>query len=133
VLDEPERRRELMRERNVVTRLLLVLYAVGTVVIAVPLAFALPGTGELASTTSGKVLAAALLALGLGALRASRDPWRDRLMVQVLIVFTGLSALAIAYRILFEGHALLPAGILLMLAVATPVVLVVFYPRPPAE
>ena len=120
-----------MSERDKVMRWLLVLYAAGTVVIAIPLVFAFPSSGELASTTSGKVLAAALLALGLGALRASRDPWRDRLMVQVLIVFTGLSALAIAYRVVFEGHPLLPAGFLLLLAVVTPVLLVVFYPRPP--
>jgi hypothetical protein len=117
-------------ERNKVMRLLLVAYAVATVAIAIPLAFALRGTGDLASTTSGKVLAAALLALGLGALRASREPWRDRLMVQVLIVFTGLSALAITYRVVFEDHPFLPAGILLFLAVATTILLVVFYPRP---
>jgi hypothetical protein len=122
-----------MPERNTVTRLLLAVYAVGTVVIAIPLAFALGSAGDLADTTSGKVLAAALLALGLGALRASRDPWRERLMVQVLIVFTALSALAIAYRVVFEDHALLPAGILLVLAIAAPILLVVFYPRPPQE
>lgn len=120
-----------MPRRNAVTRLLLVVYAIGTVVIAIPLAFALGSTGDLADTTSGKVLAAALLALGLGALRASRDPWRDRLMIQVLIVFTALSALAIAYRVAFEHHPVFPAAILLLLAVASPVLLAVFYPRPP--
>jgi len=117
--------------RDAVTRLLLVAYAIGTVVIAIPLAFALGSAGDLADTTSGKVLAAALLAMGFGALRASREPWRDRLMVQVLIVFTGLSALAIAYRLVFEDHPLLPAGFLLVLAIASPILLVAFYPRPP--
>lgn len=122
-----------MPERNKVTRLLLVPYAIGTVVIAIPLAFVVGHGGELADTTSGKVLAAALLAMGFGALRASRDPWRERLMVQVLIVFAALAALAIVYRLLFEDHPLYPAWVLLVLAAATPILLGVFYPRSPED
>ena len=81
-----------MPERNSVARLLLVLYAIGTVAIAIPLAFALGDAGDLADTTSGKVLAAALLALGFGGLMAAHDPWRNRLLIQVLMAFTALAA-----------------------------------------
>ena len=120
-----------MPERNAVARLLLVVYAAGTLVVAIPLAFALGDAGNLADTTSGKVLAAALLALGYGALRASRDPWRERLVIQILIVFTALAALAIGYRVAFEDHPLFPAVVLLPFAVAAPVLLALFYPRQP--
>jgi hypothetical protein len=114
-----------------VARLLLVLYAIGTPVVAIPLAFGLGHAGELADTTSGKVLAAALLALGFGALMAARDPWRHRLTVQVLIVFSALATLAIVYRVAFEDHPHDPAWVLLPFAAAAPVLLTFFYPRRP--
>jgi peptidoglycan/LPS O-acetylase OafA/YrhL len=117
--------------RNTVTRILLVLYAVGSVAIAVPLLFAFGHAGDLADTTSGKILAAALLAIGFGALSAARDPWRNRVMIQVVMAFTAISSLAIVYRLAFEDHRLYPAWILLPLAVAAPVLLAIFYPRRP--
>jgi peptidoglycan/LPS O-acetylase OafA/YrhL len=118
--------------RNKVTRTLLVLYAIGSVAIAIPLLFAFGNAGDLADTTSGKILAAALLAMGFGALAAARDPWRDRLMIQVIMAFTALSSLAIVYRLAFEDHRPDPAWILLPLAVAAPVLFALFYPRPPS-
>jgi peptidoglycan/LPS O-acetylase OafA/YrhL len=118
--------------RNKVTRTLLVLYAIGSVAIAIPLLFAFGNAGDLADTTSGKILAAALLAMGFGALAAARDPWRDRLMIQVIMAFTTLSSLAIVYRLAFEDHRPDPAWILLPLAVAAPVLFALFYPRPPS-
>ena len=120
-----------MPDRNTVARILLVLYALCSVAIAIPLAFALGNAGDLADTTSGKILAAALLAMGFGALAASRDPWRNRLMIQVVMAFTALSSLAIVYRLAFEGHAVFPTLILLPFAVAAPVLFAVFYPRRP--
>ena len=121
-----------MLHRNKVTRTLLVLYAIGSVAIAIPLLFAFGNAGDLADTTSGKILAAALLAMGFGALAAARDPWRDRLMIQVIMAFTALSSLAIVYRLAFEDHRPDPAWILLPLAVAAPVLFALFYPRPPS-
>lgn len=122
-----------MPGRNAVTRVLLVLYFLGSVAAAGMLAFDVGRAGDLAETTSGKVLAAALLAVGIGALLAVRDPWRDRAVVQVIIVFTALSALAIVYRLAFEDHENDPAWLVLPFALAGPVVFAVFYPRPPAQ
>jgi len=119
-------------DRTKVARILLIAYAIGSVAIAIPLAFALGNAGDLADTTSGKILAAALLAMGFGALAAARDPWRDRLMIMVLMVFTALSSLAIIYRLAFEGHAVFPTLILLPFAVAAPVLFALFYPRRPS-
>jgi hypothetical protein len=118
--------------RNRIAQLLLVLYAAGSIVVAVPVLFAFGHAGDLANTTSGKVLAAALLAMALGALLAARDPWGNRVLIPVLIAFTAMSALAIAYRLAFEGHTHDPAWMVLPLAVAAPVLLAVFYPRAPA-
>ena len=122
-----------MLDRNTVARLLLVLYAIGSVAVAIPLLLSFGHAGDLADTTSGKILAAALLAMGFGALAAARDPWRNRLMIQVVMAFTALSSLAIVYRIAFEDHRSDPAWILLPLAVAAPVLLALFYPRRPSD
>ena len=91
--------------------------------------------GELAGTTSGKILAAAVFSLGFGAALAARDPWRNRLMIQVLIAFTALAALAILSRLLFhdEPYSVDPAWMVLPFAIAAPVLLGVFYPRAPRE
>jgi len=118
--------------RNRVAQILLILYAIGNAAIAVPLLFAFGRAGDLAATTSGKILVAALLAMGFGALAAARDPWRNRLMIQVVMAFTALSSLAIVYRLAFEDHRNDPAWILLPLAVAAPVLFAVFYPRRPS-
>jgi len=112
--------------------MLLVLYAVGSVAFAIPLIFAFAHAGDLANTTSGKILAAALLAMALGALAAARDPWENRVMVLVVIAFTSFSALAIAYRLVFGEHPSDPAWIVLPFAIAAPVLFALFYPRSPA-
>jgi hypothetical protein len=112
-----------------VIRWLLVLYFLGSVAIAIPLVLHLGNAGNLAGTTSGKVLAAALIAMGVGALGAARDPWRQRLVIRVLIVFTSLSALAIVYRLVAEHHTHDPTWIVLPFAVAAPALLGYFYPR----
>ena len=92
-----------MVHRNIVAQSLLVLYAIGSVAIAIPLLFSLGHSGDLADTTSGKILSAAL------------------------------SALAIAYRLAFEDHPSYPAWILLPLAVAAPILFARFYPRRPTH
>lgn len=119
-----------MLTRNNVTRLLLAVYALGSVAIAIPLLM-YGRAGDLAETTSGRVLAAALLALEAGALLAVRDPWGNRIVFKILIVFTSLATLAILYRVVAGLHENDPARLLLPPALAAPILLAVFYPRPP--
>ena len=118
--------------RNRVAQILLVLYAAGSVAVAIPLLFAFGNAGDLANTTSGKILAAALLAMAFGALVAARDPWQNRVLILVVIAFMSLSALAIVYRLAFEGHTADPAWMVLPFAIAAPLLFALFYPRPPA-
>jgi hypothetical protein len=122
-------------DRTTTIRILLVLYAIGSAAIAFALLFAFPGTGELSGTTSGKVLAAALIALGFGAVLAMRDPWRDRIVIQILIVFLVLASLAIVARLLFhhEPYAVDPAWMVLPFAVAAPALFAAFYPKGPPQ
>ena len=110
---------------------LLALYCVGSVVVAIPLLLSSQYAGDLASTTSGKILVAAILAMAFGALSAARDPWSGRLLIQVVIVFTALAALAIIYRLVAEAglHPHDRARFLLPFALAMPVLLALFYPR----
>jgi hypothetical protein len=89
--------------------------------------------GDLSNSTSGKVLAAGIAALAFGAVQALRDPWANRAVIQVLIVFLGLAALAILYRLLFEGHPLFPTAVVLVVDVAGAVLFIASYPRPPDE
>jgi hypothetical protein len=126
---------EAMSQRNKAARVLLVLYALGSLAVVVPLLLGLPGTGELAGTTSGKILAAAVLSLGFGAAMASRDPWGNRVIVQVLIAFTALAAMAILIRVLFheEPYSVDPAWMVLPFAAVMPVLFWVFYPQAPAD
>lgn len=118
-----------MVDREKTIRVLLVAYSVASIAIAIPLVFYVSDAGNLSGTTSGKVLAAALVAMGAGALGAARDPWRQRLMIQVLIVFTALAACAIIYRLAAEHHQHDPAWFVLAFAIAAPALLVYFYPR----
>ena len=124
-----------MSQKNTVARVLLVLYALGSVAVVIPLLLDLPGAGELAGTTSGMILAAAIFALGFGAAVAARDPWRNRVVVQVLIAFTALATLAILIRVLFhdEPYSIDPAWMILPFAAALPVLFAVFYPRAPVD
>jgi len=130
-----ERPSEAASRRTIVVRVVLLLYALGSVAVAVPLVLDLTGAGELAGTTSGKILAAAVFSLGFGAAMAARDPWRNRVMIQVLIAFTALAALAILSRLLFhtEPYSVDPAWLVLPLAVVATVLLALFYPRAPGE
>jgi len=115
--------------RTTILRTLLVLYALGSLAVTIPLVLDL--AGDLSSTTSGKILAAALLAMGAGAALAVRDPWEHRAVIQVLIAFLGLAAVAILYRLLFEGHSVLPTASLFTVDVVAAALLTAFYPRAP--
>jgi peptidoglycan/LPS O-acetylase OafA/YrhL len=118
-----------MKHRNTITKLLLVLYVFGSVAVILPLV--LDRAGDLSATTSGKILAAALGALAVGAALALRDPWSHRAIIQMLIVFLSLAAIGILYRLLSEGHPPLPTAAVLAVDLAGAVLFVAFYPRPP--
>ncbi len=120
-----------MSARDAVTRVLLALYVVGSVAVILPLVLDL--AGDLSATTSGKILAAGVAALAFGAVLALRDPWANRAVIQVLIAFLGLAALAILYRLLFEEHPLFPTAVILVVDVAGAVLFAAFYPRPPDD
>ena len=66
---------------------------------------------------------------------AARDPWRNRVIVQVLIAFTAFATLAILIRVLFhdEPYSIDPAWMVLPFAAALPVLFAVFYPRAPGD
>ncbi len=65
---------------------------------------------------------------------AIRDPWANRIMILVLIVFTSLATVAILYRLLFEPqHEPYPARFLLPLSLGAALLFAVFFPRPPQE
>lgn len=86
---------------------------------------------NIAATTTGKILGlGSLVSLAYGAARAALDPARNKVVVQVLILFTALAALAILYRLFVEGeNHTLATWTLLLLAVAGPVLMVALYPR----
>jgi hypothetical protein len=90
--------------RILTLRVLLALYFVASLAVAVPVALGIGRAGELAGTTSGKILAAAIVALGVGALLAAADPRRHRAVIVILIVFKVLSSLAILSRLLADEH-----------------------------
>jgi len=76
-----------------------------------------------------KVLGAALIALGIGSLLAARDPLRHRIMVQTEIVFTGLAALALAYRLIMQSSTTPHVGWVFLVVLATFfVAFCLFYP-----
>jgi len=116
-------------DRLNVMRVLLVVYFVASCAVAVPLVLFTRHAGNLSGTTSGRVLAAALVAMGIGALGAARDPAGQRLVIRVLIIFTALASLAIIYRLVAERHPHDLAWFLLPVAIAAPVLLTWFYPR----
>jgi len=77
-----------------------------------------------------KMLGAALIALGIGSLLASRDPLRNRIMVQTEIVFTGLAVLALAYRLIWQSSTTPRVGwAFLVVLAAFFVAFSIFYPR----
>lgn len=123
-----------MTARERLLRITLLIFAFGSPIVSAAVAFGLGDAGNLAETTSGKILASALLALGYGAFIASRDPWRHRLIVQVLIVFTALATLSILYRLAFgpayhRAYARDPALYVLPFAVAPCILFLLLYPR----
>ena len=122
-----------MTDRIKVTRLLLCIYALGSLIGAALLVGGRIGSVDaihLAGTTSGKILGlASLLSLAFGAVRAAQDPRRGLLLIQVLIGFTSLAALALVYRLFVEAHSHdLITWLLLIPALGVPALFLAFYP-----
>lgn len=117
--------------RNTPIRVLLAVYGVSSAAIALVLFLGLPGTGDLSGTTSGHILAAAILALGIGALTAIPDPWRHRRIVQIIILFTVMATVVIGVRVGTHSiHGLDRAWVLVPASAACPILLGIFYPKP---
>jgi len=85
---------------------------------------------HLAATTTGKILGlGSLVALAYGAMRAALDPLRNKVVIQVLIIFTSLAALALIYRLFGEGHDHnITTWLLLLPAIAGPALMALLYP-----
>lgn len=91
------------------------------------LVLALGPVADATNLTSLRILGAALLALGVGALAVAHDPVGNRVMVLVEIVFTTLAGVALLWKLIVDGVSdrivvLLPA------LVACAVLLVVLSP-----
>ena len=106
---------------------LLILYFLGSLVVAVDLLFGY--VGHLADSTSEKLFAAAIISLGVGALIAATDPLAHRVIVQVLILFTTLASLALLRRIVLIHERDELVWLALPLTAAAAVLLCIFYPR----
>ena len=127
-----------MTDRVKITRLLLYVYALGSFIGAALLVRGRIGSVDaihLAGTTSGKILGlGSLLSLAFGAVRAAQDPRRGLLLIQVLIGFTSLAALALVYRLFVEAHSHdLITWLLLIPAFAMPALFLAFYPGQAGE
>jgi hypothetical protein len=116
--------------RNTTIRILLAVYALSSVAVALALFLGLPDTGDLSGTTSGHILAAAILALAFGATIAARDPWEHRRIIQIIIAFTVMATVVIAVRVATHSfHTLDRAWVLVPVSAACPILLGLFYPR----
>jgi len=117
----------MLRVRLVMSGLLLAFFGLACFAAAAALLVGIVPRAEI-HMTSGKVLAGALLAMGIGAFAAMTDPFRHRLMITVAILFASFTAAAIAYRLHWENHPNDPAKLLLPIVLAYPVLALVFYP-----
>ena len=117
----------MLRVRLVMSGLLLAFFGLACFAAAAALLLSIVPRAEI-HMTSGKVLAGALLAFGIGAFAAMADPFRHRLMITVAMLFASFAAAAIVYRLHWEHHANDPARLLLPVVLVYPVLALVFYP-----
>lgn len=117
----------MLRVRVVMSALLLAFFGLTCFVSATALLLSIVPRAEI-HMTSGKVLAGALVALGIGAFAAMVDPFRHRLMITVAILFASFVAAAIAYRLHWEHHPNDPTRFLLPFVLAFPILALIFYP-----
>jgi hypothetical protein len=103
-------------------------YATASLVAAVALIFALGPVAEATNQTSVRILGAALLSLGIGALAVARDPVGNRVMLWVEISFTSLSVLALMWKLAVDHNGNDRALLLLPPLVVCVVLLVALSP-----
>lgn len=113
--------------RAVVSGLLLGLYGLASFAAAAALLLGIVPRAEI-HMTSGKVLAGALVSLGIGAFLAAMDPHRHRIMIVVAILFSLSCAAAIGYRLRFEDHIDDPTRYLLPFVLAYSALAAIFFP-----
>ncbi len=81
-------------------------YALLCLAASVPLIFALGPVAEAANLTSVRILGGALIAFAFGAFAVARDPVRNRALFQVELVFTGVAAMSLLWRLAVDGSRL---------------------------
>ena len=105
-----------------------VVYGAACVALAVPLIVQFGPAANVSNATSVRILGGALLALAVGAFTAALEPSQHRSMLRVEIVFTGLTALFLTYRLLSHRIAGDRACYLLPLVTVGLALLLVLYP-----
>lgn len=125
-----------MSTRTRVCRWVLIAYFAVAMICSLPMFFLLGRTAQWIhwawyDPTGGKILGAAVFALGIGALLAARDPYRHRVTVQTGIVFTAVSVVTLLYRVLFESDLTPVTASWAFIAVMASFLILfcVFYPR----
>ncbi|HQK94751.1 MAG TPA: hypothetical protein PLD23_14675 [Armatimonadota bacterium] len=113
--------------RAVVSGLLLVLFGLASFMSAAVLLLGIVPRAAI-HMTSNKVLAGALVAMGIGAFVAALDPYRHRLMIAVAALFASFAAGAILYRLHEGQHVDDPVRLLLPFVIAYPVLALIFFP-----
>jgi len=109
------------------------LFGAGCVMVALPLIFRIGPAETVTNATSVRVLGAALLSLAVGAFSTVQEPHRHRITLRVEIVFTALTTVFLAYRIVTEHHTYDVAWLLLPPVAVCLILLLVLAPRSDAE
>ena len=109
-----------------------VVYAAVGLAVAVALIFTLGPADNVVNGTSVRILGAAVLSLGVGALAVAHDPVGNRVMLRVQIIFTTLSAFALAWKLAVE-HSATALWLLLPLVVFIVLLLVLSPAARPAK
>lgn len=116
-----------MTVRAIISAMLLIVFGLACLAGAAMLLAGIVPRAEI-HMTSGKILAGALVTLGIGAFLAAVDPQRNRLMIVIASLFALSCAAAIAYRLRYEVHPNDPAKLLLPLVLAYPILAIIFFP-----
>jgi hypothetical protein len=123
-----------VRDDGRALRVVQVVFAVACAASAVALIFQFGPVSNVENATSVRILGAALAALAVGAFSAAEEPWRHRSLLQVEIVFTALTSLFLAYRLLAHHVAAGDRAVYLLPPVAICcILLLVLYPWRPAR
>lgn len=106
-------------------------YALACLGAGLALIFDIGPAAHVTNGTSVRVLGAALLSFGIGALTTIREPQRDRALLKVEIVFTALTAVSLAYRLVVDHNVHDRAWLVLLPVIVCLALLAALYPREP--